>query len=369
MNINVTDFVNTRCLDDDAYLESKHLSVSRKGDLTLIKYKKECIQEDNIACLGVLRSLIFKGEQLVCYSPPKSYNSKTLPVADDVQLEEYVEGTMINVFYDGDQWRISTRSKLDAETTFRVEGEYNKSFAEMFEDARREMNMSLDLLDQKYCYSFVVQHPGNRIVAPVAKPELVLCAVYHIEDNIVKEICIHDNPELDIMFRRSTVRYVRLYDSSYDLYNAPYYIQGLVWKVDGKRYKIRNQKYNYVRNLRGNQAKLQYHYYCLRRQYHKVQEFLQFFPEYATHFQQYEHELQVFAYNLYQHYVNYYIYKKNQNNPYEFKNHMHSLHQIYHQTRKNMNMYVVQNYLCHLEPARLMYSINYNKRSPAVTVA
>ena len=362
MNINVTDFVNTRCLDDDAYLESKHLSVSRKGDLTLIKYKKECIQEDNIACLGVLRSLIFKGEQLVCYSPPKSYNSKTLPVADDVQLEEYVEGTMINVFYDGDQWRISTRSKLDAETTFRVEGEHNKSFAEMFEDAKREMNMSLDFLDQKYCYSFTLRHPSNRIVAPVKKPELVLCAVYHIEDTIVKEINIHNNPELDIMFRKSTVRYIGLCDSSYEFCNAPYYIQGVVWKVDGKRYKIRNQNYNYVRNLRGNQAKLQYHYYCLRREYHKVEEFLQFFPEYAKHFQQYEHELQLFASRLYQNYVSYFIYKNNQQNPYELNNHMHNLHQIYHQTRKNMNMYIVQSYIYNLEPARLMYSINYNKR-------
>ena len=362
MNINVTDFVNTRYLDDDAYLESKHLSVSRKGELTLIKYKKECIQEDNIASLGIMRSLIFKGEQLVCYSPPKSYNSMTLPIADDVQLEEYVEGTMINVFYDGDNWRISTRSKLDAETTFRVEGEYNKSFAEMFEDARREMNMSLDLLDQKYCYSFTLQHPNNRIVAPVTKPGLVLCAVYYIEDNIVKEIGIHNNPELDIMFRKSTVRYIHLYNNSINLNNAPYYIQGIVWKVDGKRYKIRNQKYNYVRNLRGNQAKLQYHYYCLRREYHKVEEFLQFFPEYATHFQQYENELQLFASNLYQHYVNCFIYKNNQKNPYEFKNHMHNLHQIYHQTRKNMNMYIVQSYIYNLEPARLMYSINYNKR-------
>jgi hypothetical protein len=366
--MNITDFVNTRYLDDDAYLESKHLSVSRKGDLTLIKYKKECIQEDNIANLGVLRSLIFKGNQLVCYSPPKSYNSMELPVAGDIQLEEYVEGTMINVFHDGEQWRIASRSKIDAETTFRVEGEYNKSFAEMFEDAKKETTMSFELLDQKYCYSFTLQHPSNRIVAPIEKPQLILCAVYHIEDNIVKEICIHNNPELDMMFRKSTVLYIQLYEkNSIDIHNAPYYIQGVVWKVDGKRYKCRNLQYNYVRNLRGNQAKLQYHYYCLRRQYHKVHEFLQFFPEYATHFQKYEQELQLFASNLYQHYVDCFIYKKNhiQQNPYELKNHMHGLHQIYHQTRKNMNMYVVQNYLSQLEPARLMYTINYNKRSVA----
>lgn len=360
MMMKVNDFVNTSCLNDDAYLESMNLSVSRKGDLTLIKYKSECIEYHNIAGLGVLRSLIFKGDQLVCYSPPKSYKVTGFPATGSVQLEEYVEGTMINVFHDGDKWRISTRSKLDAETTFRVEGDHNKSFAEMFEDALLETNMSLDLLDRKYCYSFVVQHPSNRIVAPVLKPQLVLCAVYHIEDNVIKEIGVHDNPELDIMFRKSSVRYIELYDS-YDLQNAPYYVQGLVWKVDGKRYKVRNQSYNYVRSLRGNQAKLQYHYYCLRRE-NRVHEFLNFFPEYENHFQKYEQELHVFASNLYQHYVNYYIYKRNQSNPYELKNHMHNLHQIYHHTRNNMNMYVVQTYIFDLEPARLMYSINYNKR-------
>ena len=382
MSLNMNNMIDTARLNDDAYLDSRYLSYSRKGDFTILKYKKEHLQEDEN--LGLFRSVIYRGDKMVCYSPPKSYTmdfkTQESIFGETIRYEEYVEGTMINVFHDGDEWRIATRSILDATTTFRVEHsdrEENLSFAEMFEDAKRETNLSFDLLDYRYCYSFVLQHPKNRIVGMVPKPHLVLCAMYQIENNNVKEIAIYDNPECEIMFRKATVTIPKMYPNFNTIQEARcvfgsnytgYSFQGIVLKIGDRRYKIRNPNYNYVHNLRGNQSKLQYHYYCLRRNQNKVFEFLGFFPEYKATFEKYENELQCFTIRLLEHYAKCFIEKKTvlKDNPYELKNHLFNIHQIYLQSRNTIRYNNIAYYLQQIEPARLMYSINYTKRQQPV---
>ena len=79
---------------------------------------------DNIPTYGIYRSVIVNSDQqVVCFSPPKSvnseyfiknYNTKT----DSLIAEEFVEGTMINVFWDNSKWQIATRNTVGGEVTF-----------------------------------------------------------------------------------------------------------------------------------------------------------------------------------------------------------------------------------------------------------
>ena len=93
--------------------------------------------------------------------------------------EEFIEGTMINVFYDMDieKWQIATKSNIGAKVSF---FDTSPSFAQMFREACVANNFQLDKLDKKYSYTFILQHPHNRIVMPIIYPTLYLLKVYKI---------------------------------------------------------------------------------------------------------------------------------------------------------------------------------------------
>lgn len=366
------DIIDVDQLYSESYIQNMNLISNSKDGFTVLRYDKN----KDISNVGMFRSVIFKDKKLVCFSPPKSVHYDSFK-EDNIQFEEFIEGTMINVFYYDKKWNISTRSIFGAETSY-----YNNldsssvTFKDMFEEALIKSNLKLDLLDCKYCYSFVLQHPKNRIVVPLNEIRLYLCGVYRIENTRVFNINIHNNPELELMFRNSTVA-IPIIDTNietiqdainkYTSTDCPYYIQGIVLKCGTMRSKIRNPKYNHIKLLRGNQAKLQYHYYYLR-QNNKINEFLTYFPEYENTFIRIENELYGFVTILYHYYIDCFIRKRKQLDcyPYEYKNHLYQLHGIYinelRKNKRNVTIPIVSKYIYNLEPARLMYSINYNKR-------
>ena len=85
------------------------------------------------------------------------------------KMYEFVEGTMINSWYDtaSKSWRISSKSILDANNTFSEK--QTKSFHDLFFESCHETRFSLDMLDTNQCYSFVFKHPENRIINKVNK--------------------------------------------------------------------------------------------------------------------------------------------------------------------------------------------------------
>ena len=71
----------------------------------ILKYDKQWLLNEQYNTIGLLRSLIFKDDgDIMCFSPPKSYDANILTEEDfdnnKYTAEKYVEGTMINLFYD-----------------------------------------------------------------------------------------------------------------------------------------------------------------------------------------------------------------------------------------------------------------------------
>ena len=72
----------------------------------------------------------------------------------------------------------------------------------MFEEAFKNSNLSYDQFDPLCSYSFVLQHPMNRIVRKYFKPKLILVQVVKINDdgsytfldyhNIGSKLCIEN---------------------------------------------------------------------------------------------------------------------------------------------------------------------------------
>ena len=140
------------------------------GPYTLIKYPPEKKYDP---LYRNRRSVIYKGDTLVCMSPGKSIPlDETIPVTD-YTVEDFVEGIMINAFYD-DGWKIATKSNIGANCTF----DSTRTFAELFDDCKAAVGLSLDTLNPEFSYSFVMKHPDHRIVTPVTQPTLTCVAKF-----------------------------------------------------------------------------------------------------------------------------------------------------------------------------------------------
>jgi hypothetical protein len=314
------------------------------GEYKLASYKNQNI--DN----GVFRSIIYKNDKIVCFSPPKSIDYTEFKENCDISTiiaDEFIDGTMINVFYD-DKWNIATRTIVGADCTFYS----TKTFHDMF----HETNINYDLLDKQLCYSFVLQHPENQIVVPIQTPTLYLIACYQIQDNVVIS---HPLPTYFNIPKQYTF-------SSYEeieqfVQEQPYTFKGMMLKCDTKRSKIRNSAYEKIKKLRGNSPNMRYVYYTIRESELK-HEYETYFPN--TEFEVYEKEIQSIIQLLYSNYVECFIKKVKELRMYKFpmKHHMNELHMIYKNTlkpqKKYVNKKVVVDYVNSMDPVQLLHWMN-----------
>ena len=383
---------------------------SVKGELfNIMRYDKECLTDEDYNKIGLLRSVIFKENKLVSFSPPKSMNytkmSESMHLTQQIAIQELVEGTMINVFWNpcldsnGDyiienkdeknvkgikgEWEIATRSTIGGTVSyFQEEGAL--TFRRMFLEACNECNVDLDKLtisdeDGLYCYSFVLQHPNNRIVKLIESPMLYLIGVYKLNGMIVSQIELSKMKELHCL-NKSKILFPEEFDNiemtweratkPCENMNMHYSKPGLVF-VNLKtmeRCKYRNKAYEEIKVLRGNEPKLQYHYLNLRRT-GKVKKFLEYFPEKKKVLERHRILLHNFTKALYENYKSCYIKKDSPLKVYpkQYQPHMYNLHQKYIQDYRDNNgfigMTVVVKYVNELEPSHLMYALNYNMRN------
>ena len=233
---------------------------------------------------------------------------------------------MINLFYHDDKWIISTRSWIGGDNNWTS----HKTFGLMFDEAFKIMNISYKQFDKTCCYSFVLQHPLNRIVFRYNKPNLVLVQVIKINNDSYKFLDYRAiGKQMGI-----SVPAIILFDSYNNMIKEvellKYYIQGFVIKINNKRYKIRNPKYNTVKKIRGNTSSIRLRYIELRKA-NKVKEFLKYFREYADECYKTKKSIHNLTSDLYYHYNNYFI-KQNKNYiiPSYFKDICNELHNHYH---------------------------------------
>ena len=372
----------------------------------IIRYDKTMLNTSLIRSFGLCRSVVVDEENyVVCFSPPKSIDASEfityypimLPLAlhkPYVKAEEFVEGTMINVFWDSKiglngAWEIATRNNVGAMCSFfkTHNDKKNKTFRTMFLEAMEYCKFTLDMLDKLYCYSFVLQHPENRIVIPFKNPQLYLVAMYQIINT--SEINDYHNGSTNVYRIDYTETYNRWINAgcliripelySFDSYNelidkyasmnTPYNIVGVVFYhfITGERCKVRNPVYEQVKQLRGNQPKLQYRYLSVRKE-GKMKEFLNFYPENKKIFSDFRDQVHLFTNTLYTNYVSCYIKKEKPLNEFaeQYKTHMYHIHRIYLNELKDKKLYVnntvVQKYVNELEPSLLMYCLNFHMR-------
>jgi len=356
---------------------------------SVIRYLKDFLCVDHVPTYGLCRSVILNSaNNVVGFAPPKSISSdKFIQLYPDKNenliAQEFVEGTMINAFWDptiglSGSWEISTRNTVGATSSF-FKGIHNKTFRDMFLEATKETNLNLDHLNKEFSYSFVLQHPDNRIVVPFKTPTLYLVALYSIQ-NVDDNVLVHShsiNYVKQLNWGQTTIKFPKIYEwnsysdliEKYGSMNTSYDIVGVVVynTLTGERMKIRNPVYEQVRNLRGNQPKLQYQYLCLRKN-GKVHDFLKFYPENKKEFSSFRDQIHLFTNTLFSNYISCYIKKEKPLIEFseQYRTHMFNIHKTYIDELREKKLFItntfVINYVNNLHPSLLMYCLNFQMR-------
>ena len=407
INLNVTDALK----NEHNYFTIKKYTFNN-NEYKIIKYSKELVKSlavsnyDEYLNVSKYRSVIVRNNKVVCFAPEKSLDYMYFVNSYSTEnswLEDYIDGTMINVFYDNikQTWEIATRSTVGGNIVFfndvknykyfdnnnYFKDYYNLTFRSMFFEACNICNLDLNCLDEKYVYSFVLQHPFNRIVTPIVTPIIYLVKVYEITHPINNVLSVNNLDQVTIneiniqsllnsppyIFLNSNIKFVNKYPVTnfddiknyYSSGNAGYNCVGcFLYSKDGTRSKIRNASYEEVRKLRGNQPKLQFNYLSLKQQ-NKVGEFLQYYPEHTVIFNKFKLALYYYTSNLFMNYISCFIRKEKPLKEYDFeyKSHMYKLHEKYKTELKPVNKIIdkkfVIDYVNSLHPAQQMFIINY----------
>ena len=380
----------------DESVENGEFNIKTHNDYLIVKYNKSRLNYSNYKTLGLWRSVILnkKTKKILAFSPPKSLSwldfTQNNTVKDCV-ITKFEEGTMINLFYDKDvgDWEISTKSSIGGR--YKYFKESPKTFRSMFLEAMNYTGLEFNMLNPDYCYSFVLQHPENRIVVLHKKMKLILTNIYQFQDMNVYEqpisiqyISDGESIERDVMgdiltslqkkYETGEHTWEEIYNSNQRM-DIEYTNVGIqVYnKITGYRTKLRNPSYEQVKFLKGNSPKLQFQYYNLR-QADKVKEFLAYYPEYKIEFSRLRSELHRWTRQLCILYRECFINKKKplREFAHQFKPHMFHLHKLYLEELRTEGNYVSLNevikYVNSLHPAKLMYAINFPHRKNTIDI-
>jgi hypothetical protein len=333
---------------------------------------------------GIYRSLLLSHPNKVplCISPKKSLNIKDFLIdnrvlTDDIIINEFIDGIMINLFYDNKtkNWEIATKNSVGDDSDNNKRSIY-RTFLDVLraDEGIRSVNdvPLINNLLKQYSYSFVLREHADR-------NSLHLVAVFRIELDLVYIIPITVYSAWDafkditgiIEFPKQFIKadYNELVN---DLLNAPEYasLQGLMLTniKTGDKTKIISPEYNSVTHAKRMPPHTQYQYICLNR-INKVDDYLKHFPTYQNDFLTMRRELKQFINRMHKSYMDYYINKQ----PYVFGvdiskyfNHIIQIHeQIYVPslltcTRIIITKQVVTNYLNTIDPHELLFLINNN---------
>ncbi len=332
----------------------------------LVNYDKKILQkriDDGVECgyEQYVRSVILNADRkIVCFSPPMCEPMRRSKGDSDIKnmldfskvkfAEEFVEGTMVNLFYNPSNdvrgWEFSTRNMVSpAEKRDNGSGLVNKKcFRRMFFEACAAVGLKFDDLPKEYSYSFVLQHPDNMIVAPIKSMALYIVAMYYIDGMTVYEMDRSVVKWSEFSSVRHPARF-GLLNGEEDFHkiinvwasnNSLYYYPGVMFRThEGERYKFRNPNYEYVKNAKGAVEKGRFIYLHLKK-LGKLQSYYDRFPENQLEFFQHQKNFYNYTHNLHQNYLECYVHKKKPLKEYatEYKKNMFQLHEHYKTTLK-----------------------------------
>ena len=356
-------------------LQDKNLYVkcfNQKG-IYLVRYNKDkcdMTDPDVMKCRGLVMRQ--EDNRVVCYPPSKSVSIQSfLENVDthwgEVQCEEFVDGTMINIFNHNNEWILSTRSCIGGNNKWLSV----KTFKQMFNESTS--NFDFGKLNTECCYTVVLKHNDNRIVKEYTESGITLVSArrFSLNEDGTQNIEILNIKEVKESLNKGGIKIdipevftFESYDDAFKACNkSSYQEQGYIFKYNSIRSKVRNTSYSWAKNLRGNTNNLKFLYLQLR-QNGALQEYNTYFPEHSELFSSYQKDLFDTTGKLHQSYMDLHVAKKKniKEIPYEFRPLCYQLHGIYIQSQRPNTFAKVKNFFNQLDPKLQLFTINFKYR-------
>ena len=304
-------------------------------DLVIFKYKNKYGSEIERSCRGLIMSKLSK--KIVCYSNNGSISFesfiKCVPF-DQCVIEENLEGTLINLYFNNNCWCVSTKFCINAENS-KFRG--NKSFRQYFD---KLCNIDLQVLDPNFTYSFLLQIPDNRLVSNIDSHQL-----YHIEtlNNITGEKILLDigvqKPKILKLNDLNSLNLKSYRAVNRELVRLDWVKRGyMMFSKDRKhRCSLINPAYETVLNLIKNQTDIKY--IILEGLYYKcnIEDILFYFPEYNNIKIQVSDDLDILVKSMLESYKEAYCFKNSEVSdiPKKYKKLLARVHSIYKHNHQN----------------------------------
>lgn len=309
----------------------------------------------------------------VSVTPFKSEDGESLPETEgeattDYTVERFVDGVMIGAFWDrySNQWRIHTRSTLDGNSRFFSQ---TKTFKQMFDEFAVLSGLDWSAMDKACSYTWLLQHPENRVVVPVTRVTATLVQ----KVSLTLGVLVCDNSvtkPLEMLSPLATWTDVRARLADWNT-RFKHTVQGLVVKDNaGRRWKIRTAEYNRVRRLRTNTARLDYLWLTMWRN-GGLSEYLTLFPEERRSSEQVINQWKRITNDVFHIYVDTFKARtldKKAIHP-KYRPFVYGLHGLYMETLKPAGKTVVWktvlDYMNGRDVAQMLFAINWDVRQAA----
>lgn len=327
-------------------------------------------KEASIQGRGLFRSIVLDRDgNVVSYSPAKTVRCNDASDLDALNelstseffstfshIEEFVEGTMFHLFRSPGTsgsgsgnaratstepdalslsgWEISTKGVVGAgvfvpaPATTSASGDGVKptpvTFRSLFLKACIANKIDLTTLNPNYCYSLVLQHPNNPIIAPIVEPRLYYIAAYTI-DNDTLTVTRHARDAIDWkgagfhvpknyahglvnpVFPCLQMKYVNPCGTT------PYRVMGVMFHSSshsGWSFKLRNPAYEAAKKTPMEMQTRLFYTYCSLRRSRELKQHLALFPEDTVAFNAFNERILKYAQHVYDAYVDCFILKK-----------------------------------------------------------
>tara|TARA_B100001093_G_scaffold519280_1_gene607521 strand:- start:206 stop:1303 length:1098 start_codon:yes stop_codon:yes gene_type:complete len=316
------------------FLDQLELNYKINDNLIIIKYPKK-LKFSEHKYIRDTRGLIFdiKNKKIInrSFSGCISYNNfKNNIDWDNVVLEEFIDGTLINLYYN-EEWKLSTKFCIDAKTSFYRS---KKSYYDLFNEIYSLDNIDFD---KKYTYSFVLVHNESRNISKISENK-----IYHIEttNNYTGEKINLDlgftKPKIlkikNIINQYNLNSYTDLENFKFNSWNNPGF---MIYNLDRtQRTVFKNKDFTEIENLIKGQKDFNFIFIKYLKNRPIIDKLLNVFPEYNELFKKIYNKFTSLILEIFDIYCNTKVYKTQKLVDRKFKKIIYDIHGIYLQKVK-----------------------------------
>jgi hypothetical protein len=334
-----------------------------------VPYNFQVVENDNLymlsftensnLALNIVRAMngvIFEKNtnKLLHYSFPKAYEGVHSPYFENekdcykkmfnqpYEVEISTEGTHIKVFWYEGEWKVSTSRSIEAGVSF---WNSDKSFKEMFYETCKFEDINLEDLDKNFCYSFIMQHPENKICSDISIHYCNMINKVNLEENTVIRTTEGFIVDYSVELLMEKIR-----QSSANL-------NYIVYLEDSSRVKITNNNFKKLQKLLKNDSNIQKDYLKALQQ-GTSEEMKKNLKDNIAIFERVESILDITIKSIHESYKNNFIYKKNEQVYFKFWKILNSLHWIYRKTSEKIHYGMIFNFLLDMPLKDLVWALD-----------